>query len=377
MRKPIFIRPLTEDEQRQIHAGLRSSNAFVLRRCQILLVSARGQRAPEIAEQLGCNDQTVRNVIHGFNASGLAVLQEGSSRPHQLRTTFTEEGCQRLQDLLHRSPRDFGYDRSQWTLEMAASVSFQQGITATLVSTESVRRALSRLKTNWKRAKRWITSPDPKYLQKKIARDRLMAWASQQPTWAIGFADEVWWSRFALPHLHAWQSKQYPVRLQQQSWQKDDPDPKALACYGVLWQKGTAADPIRQDMSLRFVSGRPVSDITTQFLAWCCARLEKQGKTAWLLIWDNASWHNSKKVRSWIRQHNQEVKKEKKGVRILPFYLPTQSPWLNPIEPKWVHGKRNVVEVNGLLTANQLIERVSAYYRSPLEPRLVIPEKVA
>ncbi len=165
-----------------------------------------------------------------------------------------------------------------------------------------------------------------------------MAWASQQPTWAIGFADEVWWSRFALPH------------------------------YGVLWQKGTAADPIRQDMSLRFVSGRPVSDITTQFLAWCCARLEKQGKTAWLLIWDNASWHNSKKVRSWIRQHNQEVKKEKKGVRILPFYLPTQSPWLNPIEPKWVHGKRNVVEVNGLLTANQLIERVSAYYRSPLEP---------
>lgn len=67
----------------------------------------------------------------------------------------------------------------------------------------------------------------------------------------------------------------------------------------------------------------------------------------------------------------------KKGVRILPFYLPTQSPWLNPIEPKWVHGKRNVVEGNGLLTANQLIERVSAYYRSPLEPRLVIPEQVA
>ena len=79
MRNPIFIRPLTEDEQPQIQAGLRSSNAFVLRRCQILLASARGQRAPEIAEQLGCNDQTVRNVIYGFHASGLAMLQEGSS----------------------------------------------------------------------------------------------------------------------------------------------------------------------------------------------------------------------------------------------------------------------------------------------------------
>jgi len=167
MRKPIFIRPLTEDEQRQIQVGLRSSDAFVLRRCQILLASARGERAPAIARQLGCDDQTVRNVIHGFNGAGLAVLQEGSSRPHQLRTTFSQEGCQRLQDLLHRSPRDFGQDRGLWTLELAAQVSFEQGITACEVSTESVRRALKRLKTNWKRANHWITSPDPQYLLKK------------------------------------------------------------------------------------------------------------------------------------------------------------------------------------------------------------------
>src|SRR6266699_5687842 len=73
---------------------------------------------------------------------------------------------------------------------------------------------------------------------KKTARDRLIAWASQQPTWAIGFGDEVWWSRFALPHVHAWQSQDQPVRLVEQPWRKDDPDPKALACYGVLWQHG-------------------------------------------------------------------------------------------------------------------------------------------
>ena len=167
MRLPIFIRPLTQDEQRQIQAGLRSSDAFVLRRCQILTLSARGERAPIIARQLGCDDQTVRNVIHGFNASGLAVLQEGSSRPHRLRTAFSEEGAERLKDLLHRSPRDFGQDRSTWTLELAAQVSFEQGLIATPVSDESVRRALKRLKTNWKRAKHWITSPDPQYLLKK------------------------------------------------------------------------------------------------------------------------------------------------------------------------------------------------------------------
>jgi transposase len=167
MRKPIFIRTLTEDERQHIQKGLRSSDAFVLRRCQILSASARGERAPAIALQLGCDDQTVRNVLHGFNAQGLAVLNEGSSRPHRLRTSFSEDGLQHLKDLLHRSPRDFDKERGVWTLELAAQVSFEQGIIATPISDESVRRALKRLKTNWKRAKHWITSPDPLYQQKK------------------------------------------------------------------------------------------------------------------------------------------------------------------------------------------------------------------
>ena len=167
MRTPIFIRPLTEDEQRQVQAGLRSSDAFVLRRCQILTLSARGERAPVIACQLGCDDQTVRNVIHGFNAAGLTVLQEGSSRPHRLRTAFTDERAQRLKDLLHRRPRDFGHERSTWTLQLAARVSFEQGIIDHEVSQESVRRALKRLKTTCKRASDFLTSPDPQDLLKK------------------------------------------------------------------------------------------------------------------------------------------------------------------------------------------------------------------
>jgi transposase len=167
MRRPIFIRPLSEDEQRQIQAGLRSSDAFVLRRCQMLLASARGERAPAIAHHLGCDDQTVRNVIHDFNAAGLAVLHEGSSRPHRLRTSFSEDGLQRLRDLLHRPPRDFGKEQSLWTLEAAAQVSFEQGLISRSISDESVRRALKRLGTTWKRAKHWITSPDPHYQLKK------------------------------------------------------------------------------------------------------------------------------------------------------------------------------------------------------------------
>jgi hypothetical protein len=152
-----------------------------------------------------------------------------------------------------------------------------------------------------------------------------MAYASQHADWAIGFLDEVWWSRFAQPHLHAWQSAQHPVRLIEQSWQKDDADPKALACYGVLWQTGSPEDPDRSQVWLRFVTGRPLSAISIEFLEYCCKRLAAQGKRNWLLIWDNASWHASKLVRTWIREHNQQVKQTGKGLHILPFFLPTQS----------------------------------------------------
>lgn len=173
--------------------------------------------------------------------------------------------------------------------------------------------------------------------------------------------------------MHAWQSQEQPFHLVEQPWQKGDPDPKALACYGVLWQEGAHEHPVRQKMWLRFVTGRPVSALTLQFLEWCCERLAKEGKRHFLLIWDNAPWHVSKMVRTGIREHNQQVKQSGQGVRILPLLLPKQSPWLNPIEPKWVHGKRAVVEPGGLLSAQQLAERVCAYFGCSYEPHLSLP----
>lgn len=166
------------------------------------------------------------------------------------------------------------------------------------------------------------------------------------------------------------------MRLVEQPWKKDDPDPKAFACYGVLWQHGSADDPIRKKISLRFISGRPVSAVTTLFLEWICTGLQAIGKTSWLLIWDNASWHVSKMVRTWIREHNHQVKTEGKGVRILPFFLPTKSPWLNPIEPKWVHAKKAVVEPDGLLSAKQLTERICAHFHCSYEPPLTLVNEV-
>jgi transposase len=188
----------------------------------------------------------------------------------------------------------------------------------------------------------------------------------------LGFEDEVWWSRVALPSLHSFSEKGKPLRQVQQSVAKDDPDPKALSCYGLFL-------PELEETWLRFVDGRPVSGITTQFLQWCSKKLAERGKKVLVLVWDNASWHISKEVRTWIDEHNRGVKKSanERGVRIIRCQLPKQSPWLNPIEPRWVHGKRRVMEADGLLTAHELVERVCETFNCPHYEHLSVAEKVA
>src|SRR5215212_9519659 len=145
----------------------RVSPAFVLRRCQILLASARGEIAPRLAENLGCGEQTVRNAIHEFNEKGLKSLTPGSSRPKEVHAAFDEEGAEALRELLHHSPREFGKQTSLWTLEDAAQISFEQGLTRKQVSGETIQATLKRLEVRWERAKRWIESPDPEYERKK------------------------------------------------------------------------------------------------------------------------------------------------------------------------------------------------------------------
>jgi transposase len=120
-----------------------------------------------------------------------------------------------------------------------------------------------------------------------------------------------------------------------------------------------------------------VSGITTRFLYWCSEKLKVLGKKVWVLIWDNASWHISREVGAWIDSHNRAVKKSGRGVRIISCLLPTKSPWLNAIEPKWVHGKRRVVEADGRLSANELAERVCAAFECTHYEHLSLAENVA
>jgi hypothetical protein len=180
-----------------------------------------------------------------------------------------------------------------------------------------------------------------------------MVLAVGHPDWVVGFQDEVWWSRLAQPTLHSWTDAK-PLRLSQNAPDRHDPAPKAVACYGLLRTD-------TQGMLLRFVDGRPVSAVTTQFLAWLTDRVAAEGKTALVLVWDNASWHGSAAVRAWLKAHKRRVKRDG-GCRIVVCPLPSKSPWLTRIEPKWVHGKRAIAEPHRKLPVAALQHRICTYY---------------
>jgi hypothetical protein len=118
----------------------------------------------------------VRNAIRAFNARGLAALSEGSSRPKSAAPVLDGSKLEQLRAILHQSPRAFGQARSTWTLTLlaqvahAATAALSQGLSPAVLSAETIRQALLRLEVGWKRAKRWLTSPDPTYARKKSPR---------------------------------------------------------------------------------------------------------------------------------------------------------------------------------------------------------------
>jgi len=165
--KALYVGELRLEEKQALEKGLHSERAFVVRRCQILLSSARGWKARKIAEQLHCSDETVREAIHAFHAEGISCLQEKSHRPHSATFSFSAEALSRVTDIIAASPRAYGQEHSLWSLERLARVCYQEGLTTRQVSYETMRDAVQRAGINWKRARKRMQSTDEAYPVKK------------------------------------------------------------------------------------------------------------------------------------------------------------------------------------------------------------------
>jgi hypothetical protein len=204
----------------------------------------------------------------------------------------------------------------------------------------------------------------------------LIRLAARQPTWALGFQDEVWWSCLAQPALSSWAAPDQPLRLVERAVAADDPDPKALACSGLLVRAAQPDGSWQEWTWLRFVDGRPVSAVTIEYLAWCAAKLVAAGYRALLLVWDTAPWHVSRVGRIWLQAHNRQVKATGQGVRIHPLLSAHQEP-LAQSHRAQVGAWQAPGGRARLLPANELIDRVCAAFDCDHEPHLAIHHDAA
>jgi len=169
MNPPLYIRHVTDEERAALTAGLRSHDAFTVRRCQMWLASAERQKPAGIAKTLRCAPQTVRNVLHACNARGLACVQRGSNVPLRVEPVLNADKRVQLRVILPQSPRTFGQPASLWTLTRLAAVCYEQGLSETTRSCPTMLDAIVRLGVSGPRAQHWMVSPDPAYERKKNA----------------------------------------------------------------------------------------------------------------------------------------------------------------------------------------------------------------
>lgn len=183
----------------------------------------------------------------------------------------------------------------------------------------------------------------------------MKAQAQQRPDWLLVEEDECWFSRFAQPQAHAWAAPGEALRLVQREPKRGETD-KALACFGAVRHD-------TDEVLLYFSDGQPNSLQTWLFIVGLLAEARKEGKKVLVVIWDNASWHKSADIRQWTRAYNRAAKATGEP-RLLPLLLPVKSPWLNPIEPRWVHAKRAVCEPDGALTPPELRRRLCCHFET-------------
>lgn len=166
--KPLYARPLTDEERQILRQRLKSANGFTVRRAQMLLMSADDHlKVDDIGQRLGCQGQAVRQAIHAFRQAGLKCLEPKAKRNRTARRALNATARQQLRDLIRRSPRELGHETSLWTLPLLAQACLAQGLVATPITGETLRATLVAMGIQWRRAKQRITSPDRHYGAKK------------------------------------------------------------------------------------------------------------------------------------------------------------------------------------------------------------------
>ena len=352
------VRPLHHRQHiKKLRSLQRSSHSSVARWATILLLSREGRTVQAIAAGMGLHVQTVRERIRTFNRADPQTCWELFRPPARSgRPLLYGPGVQQgIVDLLKQSPEHFRLDTGVWRLHdlvrAAKRTKVVRGAAQRTFNTETVRRLLRKAGYVYLSAKWWITSDDPHYAHKKARRDKLLAWAKQDPSIRVVYQDESWFSGNPKP-IRRYGRPGHP---------RDVAVAKPAQKLKGAWVLYAALEAVSGKVHRHYAPRCNQTQVRQQLEA-LLREFQAEGKRVLVVLWDNASWHTAQGLRHWYHQYNQHAKREA-CIRLLLVPLPNRSPWLNAIEAVFGQSKRHIVGNRSVRPPSRLKQKTERYYQ--------------
>jgi len=329
----LYARTPSETEESSLHQLCRSPKTIIHRRARIILLSADRRAANEIAVHTGMHPNSIRKVIESFNGQGVdsIIPKPRSGRPPKFDTAC----CDRIIETVRHKPTEFGIESGVWTLQEAVDVLKEQEIVDSMCI-ESLRQVLKRAGLSWKRVKGWISPSDPRYEERKKNIEDTVALVYEDPESDLEYTDESWFVAQESSGVKNHQSgcSWSEVGNAQRVPTSSSKGKKTLPLYAGMSVK---------DRQIRYMfTHKTNTDASIQYLQWRAVQCWERGIRQLYVVWDNATFHLSKALRSWLEEHNDKVRRDG-GTSIQLVPMPNKSPWLNLIEVEFRWLKRRAL----------------------------------
>jgi transposase len=168
-----------ENVQEEVTIGklARSRHApmDVIQRARMITASWQGQRTGEIARQLGCHPQTVRERLQRYNTEGVDGLVDRQRPGRRRRISEAERstiialvGTPPPGRLMRQGDGELVAEDEEasahWTLDALTQMAHKQGIA---IQRSQVRRILLAEGVRWRSVRSWASSSDPEFAKKE------------------------------------------------------------------------------------------------------------------------------------------------------------------------------------------------------------------
>jgi transposase len=341
MRRPsVFVRELSPAEGAQLKRIARTATHFARRqRAQILLASATGMGAAQIARVIGSDENQVRRVIHEFNQQGWDSLRPwvGGGRP----PTISKPTRDRIVAIAGACPRSYGIPLNRWSLRQLRRYLLRRRIVPA-ISVEGLRQLLRAARVSWQRTRTWKTSTDPDYETRAARVLRLYRAAESGRAAAHGVA-VVCVDECGPLSLRPWPGSAWAPR--KRPW-------RTRATYhrtaGVRYLLGSL------DVGADRLSGHLIKhkDGPSVLAALKRIRARYPRQVGVLVVLDNLSAHWTPAIRTWAKANR---------VRLVP--VPTYASYLNRIECHFWAYVEFVIRGSDYQSHAELAEATRAYLR--------------